>query len=651
MNQAQLTGMKRTFGEAGILEDYGFPRRESQVVMAKAVCDVIDGIENHVDGTQHILIEGPCGVGKSLSYLIPGIEHAARTGGTVIVATANIALQEQLYYKDLPMLKAMLPWDFEFALVKGRSNFLCRHRYDDYTNENQLYASDESREIKQKLIGWAESTETGDKSELTFNPKQEWSNVSVSGNECLKAKCPLVGECYANRARQGLARAQVIVVNYHLLMTDFKLDGEVLPPFDVLICDEAHQITEIARAFQSGEVSESKSKWLAGRLNKYIEQDVIEKFQTSIRDLLQLIQAQMKDFKEKRRIQPGELNITVALKRIDELLREVRLKAKSDTTAERDSANLEMLATSLSEFRKAVERIGAGSTDDFVVWSENDGFATAAKQWKLTVKFSPIDVSDWIGSKLFDDKHATVLTSATMTTLGNFNYIASQVGAPKDIKTLKLKSPFDLKNNGLLFIPDRNDRSKDFDDSETAELMMRAIDCTKGGVLCLFTSFKSLNNCSRLLADRIRQSGRNLMLQENKSRQLVLEEFKQDTNSVLFATKSFFEGVDVAGDALQTVIMDKLPFPVPDDPVLAAIQQLIEKKGMSGWNNFIMPLTGIVLAQAAGRLIRSITDKGTFVLLDNRIVNKPYGQLLLKSLPPFQYTNNWDKFRQFMESI
>ena len=653
MNEQQKSFLEGVFGQGGILENFGFTRRTSQIKMVSAVADAIDKRDT-------LICEASTGTGKSIAYLVDSIRESIAHNQPVIVATSNKSLQSQIVNKDLPMLRQILPFDFSYMLVKGRNNYLCRYMFKSFCEEGEnlfenMMPDKKVSDARQKLIEWGQSTETGDNEELDFDPKFLWSKISVSGKECLKKKCPFFETCYANQAKRGMFSKNIIVVNYHMLMTSFEIErGEILPPSCALICDEAHNIADIARSYRSVEFGEGSMHWFTSRAKKHADEKLIKKFMSACQDMFiqatnivkQSAPKKFRGGKEQAqtRIKYGALTIQTeyAQKSLSRVISDLSTAAKSDTIAEDESAKITILVTHGNELLKTLQKLQDGTTDETVCWIDTNND-------KVTLNASPIEVSDFLSVNLFKPDRATILTSATLTTGGTFGFVASEIGLPETATKIRLKSPFDIPNQGMLFVPARKDRTNDFDDSETIQLMYRAINSTRGGVLCLFTSVRTMNRAHAFLRDKL--VNRALLIQGQTSRSLLLEEFKRDTSSVLLATKSFFEGIDVPGEALQLVVIDRLPFPVPDDPMVMAIQEKMDRKGLNGWFSHSLPVASLTMAQAAGRLIRSTADKGAVVVLDNRLVDKPYGASVVKSLPPFKPARDWNEFETFMKKI
>ncbi len=648
MDEEQSARLASVFGNGGLLETQGLQRRESQVRLARGVAKAIAAAE---DGKQAVVMgEGPCGTGKSLAYLVPAIETAERTGGKVIVATANIALQEQLVDKDLPWLQKVLGWPFKFVLVKGKSNYLCLDRFTKYVGESVQTSWTETAddgEIRGKLMAWSEKTETGDKSELDFNPKGTWGKVSVTGSECHGSACKKYEECWAMKARKGLDKADVVVVNYHLLLASWVIEAEFLPAPTVLVCDEAHALPDIARSFETEEFFDGTVRWLSGRVKASIPSALLTEYEAASQELLDQVGQKLDKPWSRVRLQEGTFYVDGVVKALTKIAK--HLEDASDYQVDQEQRAKLKRASSLAEDqRDGLLQIAEGTTDQFVCWVENHSLAAANKQVRPVIKSSPIDVSKYLKENLYQEGRATIMVSATMTTAGTFEHIGKQIGAPANSLALKLDSPFDLANQGILFVPDRGERNGDEGDQETALLVAKVVDLVPGGVLGLFTSYKAMELVAQSIAPKLAMQGRTLLKQGDLPRSRLLDQFRADVSSVLLGTRSFFEGVDVPGDALQCVIIDRLPFPVPDDPVVAAIQEMYEAKGKNGWFSYSLPVSCLTVAQAAGRLIRTTTDRGAVVLLDRRVLTKGYGKTVRESMPPFKLVRGWDEFATFM---
>jgi ATP-dependent DNA helicase DinG len=650
--------MRGVFMPGGLMEAHGMGFRQSQVTMARHVVALLAESEAGQEPGP-LFVEGPTGTGKSIGYLVPAIEHACRTDGRVIVATANIALQEQLVGKDLPMLQNMLPWKFDFMLVKGKQNYLCTAKLAKWLGKSaqkSFHETNEDVQVRQKLVDWSKETQTGDRSELEFNVGQHWQHVSVTSQECTGSACKHFDDCWVVKARAGMMKARVLVVNYHYLLAMWSVFGESPVENTVLVCDEAHAMADIARGFQAVEFYGGSVKWLSNRVRQYVDGSLVEAWELRAAALLDKVGTAIEMYggedwlNAQVSVNPGVLDVGPVMLACEALRKDLMASAAAHFDKEQ-KAVMSNLAAICEEWREKMERLGKGSDEENVCWAFNHALGKADGVVRPVIKSVPIDVSEFLAKHMYRPSVATIVTSATMTPGGSFSFIVKQLGAPPTTSAVKLTSPFDMKNQGLLYVPERGPLNTSQSDKESLEIMLDVVRHTGGGVLCLFTSYRMLKMAASFLGPHLAGYERTLLVQGTLPRTRLLERFRDDRDSVLLGTRSFFEGVDVAGDALECVVIDRLPFPVPTDPVVNAIQSRIAAAGQNGWFGYSLPLACLTIAQAAGRLIRTTTDRGAVVLLDPRVLTKGYGKTVIKSLPPFPVTSDRDRFVKFMAGL
>ena len=595
----------------------GYEHRLGQIRMAELV-------EAALHERQMLMVEAPTGVGKSLGYSIPVIQHALATRQKAIIATANIALQEQLVYKDLPWLKDHMGQDFNFVLVKGRGNYLCKSRWKEKEDRPEF------TQYKQ----WARITRTGDKSELDFNVKKTWFAISSTGNECIGPKCQYRDICWAQRVKAQAYKADIMVVNYHLLFASWE-NPNVLPEHHVLICDEAHAMADVARSAQSDQLTVNSLKWLSHQVDEFAPSALNWKVAETVMAEAAIFLGR-KAFIQ-RRYNEGALDFSLIS---DELERaRTRLLNVGVFSDEHHEAKYKRVMEMVVNKASAVRDFQRGSTDFRVCWAEMQTRDHAL------VKFSPISVADYISSHL---KAPSVLTSATLTTGGNFRFVKNELGLASDAVEERIPYTFDYENQGRLYIPPLNvePNHPDFLDSVSAELK-ELVPAVEGGVLILCTSNKAMNQYTTDL--RTCGWSRSILMQGDSSRRLLMEKMKAEHGTVLVATRSFFEGVDIPGEALECVVIDKLPFPVPSDPVIQSIQEKIKRDtDKNGWFEYSLPLCGMIMAQASGRLLRRSTDKGIVMICDSRMRSRGYKSFIRKSMPPFKRTVRRESIISFL---
>jgi len=699
--------LEAVFGRDGLLarEFDGYKIRSGQVELAEAVDAAIRG----VDEKRHLLAEGPTGTGKSLAYCVPATYHAKKSQAAVVIATANIALQEQLVEKDLPLLARILPWRFSFALLKGIGNFLCLDALEDTEHELELegrrFGFDEDEHDRIEVIrDWARATQTGDVSELPFEPKALWSKFSTTADDCKRDKCDKCDDCFALAAIARAKGADVIVTNFHMLFAHIKVARQtayqalILPPHSTLILDEAHKAADTARDFFGMKIG-------AGGLKKQIKKartrengkqlrapgmadtdldfrpkafGISEARVESLEGASNKFFSQLTGFMKSREYQtrlkvadPVESSAIVAelTATADELATQTRLLAPfippkvpgaKPSKAEKRKKELELVKTKLREVAGSiVAAMQLADEPREVYFLEEDRAGRAVLRSKL------VDVSPILRVELFNDlskceepenyqnpeRHEScILTSATLSTGGRFDWIGKEVGAPPEkTRTLIADSPFDFESQALLIVPNDvpfpNGKTADEYRERVPELMLDVIELAQGRTLCLFTSYRNLN----ATRDAYRRSGLpyRLLVQGDAPRTKLVEEFKADESSVLLGTESFWAGVDCPGEALSCVAIDRIPFATPDDPVL----DMISAHNDRWFFDYSIPRACIQFKQGAGRLIRTVTDSGVVVCFDRRIVDKSYGRIFVKSLPPMAKTRRLDALAEFLNEL
>lgn len=669
-----MSYLDQVFGPDGFLAkrfDSYQPRR-GQIELATAV-------DRALSEGLHLVGEGPCGTGKGIAYGVPAVYYAAEgaaqvvqpdpfgEGGDapednpnrVVIATANIALQEQLIRKDLPLLQSVLPWRFSFALLKGRYRYVCRHRFDESVEVGKLPGSglfDHHGGWPERLVQltkWARETDTGDESDAPFLPDREhWGLMAVTGEECLGPGCNYRDKCFSEEARSQAREADIVVTNFHVLLSDVMaairgIDGRSLPPHRFLIIDEAHELPDVAREFLGFSRGVFAFKQMSNQAKKWGRGDIAVDLLTAAEQFFASVAALGRSqlYQTQRRLKTGDLIEWGAP--YERLLAESREFAKvADEWANMEGPRKDRATGSmyLSKARKAIDDIEAAvdCTDDgrvfFIELDPKKGDA------KLCSRV--IDVGPALSSHLFSSNDATVMVSATITTSGNFSFHKRETGlgllGDDAIIECIADSPFDFDNQALLVVPDNmpDPKSPEFS-SAAADVFERIIKYFDGRTLGLFTSYKSLKSVS----ERLNRTGRTVLIQGEKARTELARIFRDDERSVLLGTSSFWTGIDVPGDSLSAVVIDKLPFPTPDNPVVAAICD----KDPDSFKTYMIPKAAIMLRQGVGRLIRDRHDIGVVVILDPRIAEKFYGKMFKRSLPPMRVTRDLDNIAVFME--
>ncbi|GJG92938.1 ATP-dependent DNA helicase [Cupriavidus pauculus] len=677
---AQLSTM---FAETGTLATAipGYRPRASQQKMAEVVA-------NAIAQNDTVIVEAGTGTGKTFAYLVP----AMLWGGKVILSTGTKNLQDQLYLRDIPTVRHALNVPVSVALLKGRANYLC-HYHLERAQANGRMASKQDAAWLRDIGRFAKTTATGDKAELAEVPENApvWQLVTSTRDNCLGSECPQYKECFVMRARKEAQQADVVVVNHHLFFADVVLRdtgmAELLPAANTVIFDEAHQLPETATLFFGETLSTSQLLELA--------RDTVAEGLSHARDAVDWVAlgAPLERAARDLRLAFGRDNVRMAMGQIDADPRTAEPFYETlDALEEALSGFVEALASQAERaetleqcHRRAVElahrlevwrddrattappaAAPAASADD----QPADAGAEAAPpvpapsgpdtvRWvevfSHTVQLhrTPLSIAPIFTRQREGQPRAWVFTSATLSVKGNFTHYAAQLGLNKD-QSLTLPSPFDYAKQGLLYVP--RDMPAPNSPQFTEAVVERAlplIEAAGGRTFLLCTTLRAVQKASDMLYDLFAARGINLplLVQGQASRTELLERFRQLGNAVLVGSQSFWEGVDVRGEALSLVIIDKLPFAPPDDPVLAARMEVLQKKGLSPFAVHQLPHAVITLKQGAGRLIRSESDRGVLAICDTRLVEKPYGRQIWQSLPPFTRTREADTVIRFLESL
>lgn len=651
--------MQEIFGTNSLIArshpDYEY--RSGQVEMAEAVLRAFDE-------RKHLIVEAGTGTGKTLAYLVPAIAAATARGERVIISTGTKNLQEQLMEKDVPFLQRVLPKKFTAAYMKGRSNYACLRRIKQAESQPIIEGLEEL-DYFEDVRHWARNSATGDKAELVELPENLsfWRHIDARSEICTGQKCADYDACFITRMRQRAQDADIVIVNHHLFFADLAIRGseygQVLPDYGAVIFDEAHLIEDIASSYFGAQVSNYQLEDLLRDINNLPVTDTsankeIMRATTRVAkfaDNFWFGFRQLRDEEGRFPVVPGSfarksrsgdieatplgdayLALDAALNRI-----ETTLDGLSEQTPE-----IENLVRRVREVRFNLEFIVAGDDKKYVYWIERRGrgcFLCA----------SPIDVSGLLQDKLFEKTETVIMTSATLASAGSFNFVRERLGLDAD-KTQELVAPsnYDYANQAVLYLP-RNlpdPRSPQWLERATDEII-KLLEISNGRAFVLSTS----NSGMRALYERVAPNiDFPCFVQGAASKAGILDKFRRTPNAVLFATSSFWQGVDVRGEQLSCVIIDKLPFAVPSDPVVAARQRAIDDAGGSSFFEYSVPNAIISLKQGVGRLIRSATDKGVIAVLDPRLRTKGYGRLFLESLPPVHITSKIEDVEALFDS-
>ncbi len=606
-----------------------------------------------LEKNQALVVEAATGVGKSLAYLVPAVEHALRGKRKAIICTHTINLQEQLIHKDIPIVKKLVG-NFHAELLKGRSNYLCPTRLKNaYSHGSDLFSSSEAAELQLIEDWWRENPGTT-LSEMDFTPSARvWSLVCSQPHACTPRRCPPMSGCVYQEVRRRMAEADVLVLNHTLFFTLLASAEEVLAedanfifPRDFVILDEAHTIENIAAKAFGLHVSESNVRFELGRLHnpktrKGFFQSIGE--QNGIREVMQTLGMAESFFRqaeeackfggfsrEFRVREPGltEDQLSLPLQRVAR----IALKAGDEAKSEGQRLELHDIAKRLTALRTGIAAFLDQSEEGHVYWAERGG----PDQRTVSFHSAPIDVAPKLESIFFSGGKACVFTSATLGVGDDskLQYFRKRVGALK-AQAATIESPFDFKKQMRLYLVKVMPQpgSPDFEDA-LQDKIAHFLDLSKGRAFVLFTSYSQMTAMADRLEDFCLDNRWRLLVQgRGMPRHQMLAEFKKDVHSVLFGTDSFWTGVDVPGEALSNVIITRLPFAVPDHPVTASRLEHIEEQGRNSFTEYSVPEAILKLRQGVGRLIRTAKDKGMVAILDNRILTKPYGRAFLASLP------------------
>ena len=679
----------RAFMPGGWLSKYlpGYQMRDGQLRLAQR-------IDSAIRENRDLIAEGPTGIGKSMAYAVPLAYRTVSKATKAIIVTANIALQEQLINKDLPLLQSALPWPFDFALFKGRNNYLCKDALStlletDYfakAGKRRLQVLDEQEGHVQHtaIAAWSNCTATGDVSELSFEPLTKvWDRFSVTSEDCLKNACQFHKNCHSNTAYKALEGADIVVTNYHIFFAQLALGG--LSGYEYVIFDEAHKSVDIARDFFGFRFNENTVKWITGRLHDYphlkkgLEMAsemffdelgnhyISGEYRTRLKDpsvfrttamLAQLTQAERifaaQAQKQRGLAEEAEKDVNVTMEARLKLRRMNFEAARAYTAVTKMQKNLELLTHldpslvySLELERERLNlvarKIHIGEDLDKLLFDKdnNDG--------RLNSLASPLPAMPTL---------SVTMLSATMAVGGSFDHIMKELGVkPVWLDLFVAESPFDWVRQAKLIVPEDLADPKDRDKfrQEVGMVLSYVVDQAKGRTLGLFTSWAGLNTAYEVLKTR---SKYRVLKQGDMPRQKLLEEFQKDRSSVLLGVESFWQGIDVPGDALSCVVIDKLPFPNLDDPILDALQETWEgfvtnhDTATGGpFETYSIPKMVLSVRQGFGRLIRSVSDRGVVVILDRRIHTQweKYGRILLNSLPPVPKSTDLDDIARFLK--
>ncbi|HEV2491698.1 MAG TPA: ATP-dependent DNA helicase [Terriglobia bacterium] len=630
--------LDRIFGPEGWLARHHpkYEYRPSQLEMAE---DVESAFENR----RHLIVEAGTGTGKTLAYLVPII----RSGRRVVVSTGTKNLQEQLFFKDIPFLKKLYK-DLRATLMKGRQNYLCRQKLYDIEKQPVLNGMEEIDQYA-AIRAWERQTETGDRAELSALPDSSslWPRIDARGEACTGQKCAEFDRCFITWMHRRAAESDILVVNHHLFFADLALKqmefASLLPEYSAIVFDEAQEVEEVATQYFGIQVSNYRVEELARDTDTTMKTKSLEgpEVFSAVRELRQRAQVFFELFPApegrsafEHREQFVEANRAAYSGLLNAL---VRLETEFTRLPNRPE-EINNLARRAEELRKAFEFVLEGEDPNYVFWWERRGRG-------VFIEASPIDVSAILRERLFERVETVIMTSATLAVGGNFDFLKRRLGV-EHAKERILDSHFDYQRQALLYMPIHLPDPRDAGfTAQAAEEVVEILKATRGRAFVLFTSHQQMRDVYERLRRRLRYP---MLLQGTAPRTALLDKFRKTPHAVLFATSSFWQGVDVQGQQLSAVIIDRLPFAVPTDPVVAARIRQIQTEGGSAFHEYQVPQAVIALKQGFGRLIRSETDRGILAILDRRMARMSYGQLFFESLPSYARTHRLEDVKAFM---
>jgi ATP-dependent DNA helicase DinG len=651
--------LEAIFGPDGLVARAhpNYEHRPGQIEMAAAVADAFER-------GRVAVIEAGTGTGKTLAYLVPAIASGRR----VIVSTATKSLQEQLFQKDIPFLQSILPNPFRAAYMKGRSNYVCLHRLRK-VSESPILENLEDFDRFETIREWVRKTETGDRAELVDLPEnlRFWPAIDARSDTCLGQRCPDFDACFITRMRQQAEEADVVIVNHHLFFADLALRGDdyghVIPDYTTVVFDEAHEIEEVAASYFGSTVSNYRIQDLVADLGRLTVTDAdslgdlvttatrltqrTDRFWLGLAAAMRATSGVGEDGEQRGTISsalfvergPDGLGVTSHLGQTfldvhDTLGHLVAILGSiKDPPPEVDA-----IGRRAEQLRLDLEFLAAAEDPNFVYWYERRGRG-------VFLHATPVDVSTLLADRLFERVDTAVLTSATLTSGGEFDYIRSRLGIV-EAEELVVESHFDYTTQALLYLPQRmpDPRDRAFV-ARAAEEIVALVEASRGRAFVLFTSLQQMRDVYDLVETRVEYP---TFVQGDGSKAGLLDRFRRTEGAVLFGTSSFWQGIDVQGDALSCVIIVKLPFAVPSDPVVAARSRAVEERGGNAFFDYSVPEAVITLKQGFGRLIRSGEDTGVIAILDPRLRTKSYGRVFLRSLPPCPVTTRAEDVRRIL---
>jgi ATP-dependent DNA helicase DinG len=638
------------FGQEGRLSSclINFESRDGQTAMAEAVAAVLLGDSQQdelgEDKARVLVVEAETGIGKTFAYLIP----AVLSGKRIVISTATLNLQDQIVNKDLALVEKVLDQKVSALCIKGRENYLCHYRWYQYRSNPQLSLVDDP--WVEKIDSWMNKTATGDRAELDWLSKKSglWSKISAQSKNCMGGDCPEAASCFINQLRKKAGASQLLIVNHHLFFSDLALRqsgyGELMPRYESVIFDEAHHLENVASVFFGKSFSQYQLIDLLSDIDRQAQLDLPPEFIDTLLPSLSGLKLRLDAFSRIFPVKAGRFFLQSLVNDLTQAVwkEEVEQLSSSISGLTNELSKYFSYGESWKTFAKRGLEINDKFRDIALFFDDNNHKYVhwyEKRERAVILSATPIEVADELRKNLYPTVGSCILTSATLSSGGSFSYIKQRLGLDEGTEVLQFNSPFDYQNRTLLYIPEGS-----FPEPTNQEFLPlvgdRVLDIlrlSEGRALVLCTSFKGMDSLADFLEGSLNHP---VFVQGRASRNSLLRSFREETHSVLLAVASFWEGVDVVGESLSCVIIEKLPFEVPSDPVIQARIERIKTEGGKPFFDFQVPRAILTLRQGVGRLMRSVNDRGVIAIMDVRLFTKGYGRVFLRSLPPSPITRN-----------